>query len=191
MAKQTFVIDPEKLRRDLARVSKMSADKAIRSLTRNDLLDVADATIDEMKTMISKGISPIKGEGRFPAYLWAGKKSLARKRGAKKKALNREFSDKYPYSAMKKFPGKKERPVNLKLSGDFLNALSARVGKSRIDIGFFDKPFEDYELGHREGANGQPKRPIIPIKGEELSPSIYRRLVKTLQKVFDKKRIKA
>ena len=182
------VIDFKKLQRDLEKASGVEAKKVIDSLKRSDLDDIGDAVIDEMKSAIAKGISPIKDAGRFPAYKWAAKKSLARKSGSKKKQADREFKGKYPYSAQKKFPGKRERPVNLKLSGEFLNNLKTTIKNKTILLGFFKKPFDDYELGHREGANDQPKRPIIPISGEEFTNSIYRRLVKAVQKVFDKKK---
>lgn len=96
---------------------------------------------------IKKGISPITGK-RFPAY-------------------------KNP----ERYPGKRKpkRPVNLELTGEFLSALefTVRSGKNpTITIGFFDKENADKEKGHREGAGGQPKRPIIPNSSESFSKKI-------------------
>lgn len=183
-----FAIDYKKLERDIQKQTKVEAKQAFDSLKKNDLQDIGDGIVDQMKILIAKGISPIKGFGRFPAYKWASKKSLARKSGsARGKKLNRQFQNKYPYSARKDFPDKRERPVNLKLSGQFLENLIARVKGKTIEIGFFEKPWTEYEQGHREGVNGQPPRPIIPENGEEFGETIYRRLVKTLQSVFDKK----
>ncbi len=69
----------------------------------------AEEVLEEMRDMIVKGISPIRGRGRFPAYLHAGKKG------------------KYPANQKNKYPTKRQRPVNLLLSGDFLRALTYRI----------------------------------------------------------------
>ena len=98
--------------------------------------------IDEMKDLISKGISPIQGDGKFPKY-------------------------KNP----KRYPGnrKPKSPVNLKLTGDFLNELKFRITPESFGKGtelFFGNDQEKKESGHRDGVNGQPKRPIMPsVKG--------------------------
>jgi hypothetical protein len=127
-----------------------------------DLLDystannVAIAVVLGMKDMIAKGISPIEGVGRFPAYLaqaagknlrQAGRSGRSRKQNQRqvraslrtfaqaKKFLgnnNRRtsrFASKrgYPYNVVKKFPDKRPRPVNLFLSGEFLASLEAKV----------------------------------------------------------------
>mgnify|MGYP000355428565 FL=1 len=186
--KISFVFDAEKLKRDLKKASGEEAEAAVKKITKAEKLDIGEAVIDEMQVVIAKGISPIKENGRFPAYKWADKKQLARKSGSKKKEADRFFKNKYPYSAQAKFPGKKERPVNLKLSGDFLKNLKAKVLNTTLWIGFFEEPWTLYEQGHREGVGGQPKRPIIPNGDEELSQTIYRRLVKSLQQVFDRKK---
>lgn len=182
-----LVIDYKKLERDIKRATNQEAKQALKSLKKSELQTIGDAVVEEMKVLIAKGISPIKGDGRFPAYKWASAKSVARKSGSKKKNVNRQFQNKYPYSARKDFPAKRERPVNLKLSGNFLKNLIAKISNRTIEIGFFEEPWTKYEQGHREGVNGQPPRPIIPIPGEEFSPSIYRRLVKVIQSVFDRK----
>lgn len=103
----------------------------------------------EMETLISKGISPIQGDGKFPKY-------------------------KNP----KRYPGqrKPKSPVNLKLTQDFLNGLSYRIVPSSFGSAtelFFGNNQEVKEKGHREGANGQPKRPILPsVKGETFTKLI-------------------
>lgn len=120
-----------------------------RAIDKNTAKKVGRAVIADMKDLIAKGISPIRGEGRFPGY---------------------KNTKKYP-------AGKKpNRPVNLKLTGDFLKSLDSEVKSSRTgydtDVGFFDSDSKDKEEGHREGANGQLKRPIIPTKSEELAVTI-------------------
>ena len=168
---------------------------------------IGDAVVGTMLDLISKGISPIEGMGRFPEYKWAGfAKALRKEKAAINKALKsnqrslfrfrrmnqrqlliaqkqqnaRDISgllaSKYPYSAMKKYPNKRVRPVNLYLSGAFLESLEAIVlgaaGQFTIEVGFFRDSEAIKEIGHREGANGQPERPIIPVDREEFAQVI-------------------
>ncbi len=168
---------------------------------------IGDAVIEEMKSMVAKGISPIEGEGRFPEY-----KAVTEIRGLKefkkkspKSSRSREDAGRlirartsrgYPYSVQDKFPGKKPRPVNLTLSGKFLSKLkkfiSGQAGqKIKIEVGFADDKVRsgtsnkyvsviDMEKGHREGANGQLKRPIIPERNENFE----RRIQVAIEKSF-------
>jgi hypothetical protein len=192
------VFDFRKLERDIKKASGEEAEKAIKGLKKSELQEIGDGVIDEMKSVIAKGLSPIKGKGRFPEYIGVTKirkvskvaKSLSggRKKTAKKKASDLKKKA-YPYSVQDEFPGKKPRPVNMFLSGEFLKNLIAKVTGKKLEVGFFEEPWESYEQGHREGANGQAKRPIIPTgDGEQFSDTIYRRLVKVVQSVFDSKK---
>lgn len=100
--------------------------------------------VEAIKDTVSRGVSPIDKEGKFPRY-------------------------KNP----KRYPGglKPISPVNLKLSGDFLNALTHRIVPSEFGKGteiFFTNNQEVKERGHRNGANGQPERPMLPTeRGED------------------------
>jgi hypothetical protein len=187
-AKVTVVFDFKKLRKDIERETGLEAKKALKSLTQSELRAIGLAVCDEIRTVTAKGISPIKSIGRFQPYKWAAKKSLKRKSGSSGKSLNREFQNKYPYSVRDKYPDKRERPVNLRLSGEFIKSLTAKVVSGVLSIGYFNEQFAKYESGHREGVNGQPKRPTIPQNSEQFSDTIYRRLVKVIQSVFDKKK---
>ena len=113
-----------------------------RPMNKADSEAMGRSVVRGMKKAISEGRSPISGPGisaRFKAY-----KNPAR------------------------YPGKRKpkSPVNLYLSGKFLNDLNHAVfrrGKSYVvSIGFTRQSERNKERGHREGANGQPKRPIIP-----------------------------
>ena len=146
-----------------------------RKIPERELKKIGDSTIEQMKSFIAKGISPIKSIGRFQGYKNAGVKG------------------KYPANQIKIYPDKKPRPVNLKLSGDFLKSLKAKVvptGKNKtINISFdlsIDPLAEDKELGHRNGAGGQPKRPILPDGNEELNVSIERMIEKSFSDALDK-----
>lgn len=133
--------------------SKMEEFK--KPIDRKTAESVGETVIEMMKDMISKGISPIAGESRFS-----------------------------PYKNPKKYPGKKKgkRPVNLKLTGEFLDSLTDKAKSSQsgydTEIGFYDKLSQDKEKGHREGAGGQPKRPIIPSSTEKVAVKIEREVLK-------------
>lgn len=153
--------------KDLERALNKEYDRVLRKLwpkdnaTKLDL--VGKATVDVMKDRIKKGISPISGR-RFPAY----------KRGRDPRG--------YPNTVRDKFPAKRRRPVNLFLSGDFLSNLTYKLARSSfrlrsaVKIGFWDSVSVKKESGHRTGANGQPKRPIIPTRNESFSRSIAKDL---------------
>jgi hypothetical protein len=115
---------------------------------------IASFIEQKMKDLISKGISPIFGKGRFEGY-------AAQRYGKQKKKF-------YPDSVKKDFPSKRRRPVNLFLSGDFLKSLKAYpVSVGKIFIGYTTKYGKKLESGHRDGVNGQPNRPTIPEKPNE------------------------
>lgn len=139
-------------------------------LTREEADAVGEAVIEGAKTMIARGSSPIRGgsvTGRFPAY-------------------------KNPES----YPGKRKpkTPVNLTLTGKFLNAFRHKVvsaaGESLKgfipEIGFFSDKEALKEQGHREGANGQPSRPIIPNAsiGERWAATIEDKYMRIVRDAF-------
>lgn len=189
--------------------------------------DIGTAITVAMLSLIEKGISPIEGQGRFPAYKWqafsrdvkksntftrrqvrelrANAKRLA-KGGNKKKAkalreqagvlsgygrmASQVASSKYPFNTKEfKRGSKRVRPVNLHLSGAFLRALEYRVtgtaGKYGLEIGFFDEEQAVKEEGHRDGANGQPKRPTIPINREDFAQVIQNEIWKRIELAID------
>ena len=150
MGKFTVRIDTralKKLNDDLANLPK----KALDSNTANR---VGRLVIAEMKREIESGVSTIKGKGRFPAYKNVGK-----------------------------YPGnrKPRSPVILRLTGNFLVDLKHRVIQAAqgfgFSVGYRTKSEQQKELGHREGANGQRKRPTIPQGSEEFSTEIERVIV--------------
>lgn len=110
----------------------------------------ANLLIDQIKTFIAKGISPVFGFRRFPAY---------------------KNPDKYPADK------KPKRPVNLKLSGDMLQALTFRDrAKFGIEIGWFGGKQAKKAGNHNDG-DTVPQRKILPTKkGERFNVSITRKL---------------
>ena len=121
-----------------------------RPIRKVDAEEVGRMTILEMKKMITVGLSPIRGNKRFPRY-----KNPA----------------KYPKNK------KPRTPVNLTLTGDFLRALTydTRPSTSGYATEIYYAGREDVkEQGHREGANGQPERPTVPMGKEEFAVRIER-----------------
>lgn len=125
--------------------------------------EVGEVIVKGMKKLIASGTSPIKGVGRFPRY-------------------------KDPL----KYPGdqKPKTPVNLKLTGDMLNALSIDTKQTKTQVAteiFYDGEEAKKEQGHREGVNGQPKRPTLPSEdGERFAVSIEKEYLKVYQAAIDK-----
>lgn len=188
-----------------------------------------------MLQLISRGISPILGYGRFPEYKGALRRKLvakgskfARREIAKissqiratkassiatgravsnsaigrlrarkahlkflKSAAQKASQRGYPYDTKEYREGKKfPRPVNLFLTGEFLRSLTFTVKKvekrAQITIGFFEAKQALKEKGHREGANGQARRPIIPRKSEGWAETIRLDIMKLLRDAITK-----
>ncbi len=159
------------------------------------------------KRVISTGLSPVLGVGRFVPYVGQGafseitkllkeaqkrrftrlsesakraqsanlKKLVARQRSAAmsqaKAQADRIKNRFYPYSAMKKYPDKKVKPVNLYLDGSFLDTLTHAPRPNGIEFGhlFPDAKTKDLFEAHNEGLNKYvPQRKYLPNKKGEL-----------------------
>lgn len=145
----------------------------MKELSGEDLVDnatarkVGKAIVNEMKNLIGKGISPIRGSG-IPRRLRGYKKSYVRqiRRGGGK------------------FRSKKVRPVNLRLTGDFLGDLKFKIKPGKLGLktvpGYSTRSSRLKEEGHRDGANSQRKRPTIPeeSKGESFAARIEEKVFK-------------
>lgn len=159
MAKRTIKarIDKRGIKSFVDRINGLTSTMRVEDAQR-----MGKEVVAEMKDLISKGISPIAGVGRFPPYKHAGVKG------------------KYPDNQKRKFPSKRSRPVNLFLSGKQMRALRFRVTRNKqgagIEVGYFDSDEAKKEQGHREGVNDQPQRPTIPT-GEEGFAEKIRRIV--------------
>ena len=156
MLKVSFDVIISKRLKELLRDAVKPIDKATAT-------SAAEATIDAMKATIARGVSPIRGNGRFPKY-------------------------KDP----KKYPGKlkPKTPVNLHLTGDMLDALTFKAVPDSAGYAaeiFYKGKQELKELGHRDGANDQPKRPTLPVGDKEsFTKQIKDRYVKIFaDRIFD------
>lgn len=125
---------------------------------------VGKEVVAEMRDMMSKGISTIEGEGRFPAY-------------------------KNP----KRYPGKQKpkTPVSLKLTGAMQRGLKYTVSASAAGFAteiYYSAEEAVKEQGHRDGANTQPKRPTIPLRAE--GEDYAQRIKKVIADIY-KERLKS
>lgn len=155
---ERIVMDAVKNRRDLA----------LSLLPKNELDALGKAFVGRMKVAVLQGQSPITGQpSRFKGY---------------------KDTKKYPAKVQNKFPDKRARPVNLTLSGQFLKSLVSygvtRGANKFLFVGFNNLLAELKELGHREGVNGQPSRPIIPEQGKEDFIAPLRRFLEDAFKVI-------
>lgn len=201
-----------KIAKDLEKELSDLIDTLKKKVSKAELDSIGDVAINEMKNLISKGISPIEGKGRFPEYKAAGSLKGAKAtskglrdalrvgagKGANDRGIRAALSQStgnekqaklgYPYSVQKKYPKKRARPVNLELSGDMLDHLTKRsnAAEKSVEIGFYDQKSIKKELGHREGANTQPLRPIIPKANESLAQSIRVKIERAVQAIIDK-----
>jgi len=149
-------------------VAKMKAKLGRSQPDERDKRFMGAYVVNQIKKLSSKGISPIKGHPkRFPAY-----------KGKYKEGIEKRH---------KRFKGKRLRPVNLRLSGDFMKSLKYRATKKGVLVGFFKPSEAAKEQGHRERANGQGFRPVIPQRGETFIPTIINKLVDIMRKGVERR----
>lgn len=165
------------IQREMKRAFQELERKGLNALSKSELDFLGNQVRSKVVQVISQGQSPITGwPSRFPGY---------------------KNPEKYIKSVKSNFPNKKARPVNLKLSGEFLDSLYIkglkRGDENYLNVGFNGFENELKELGHREGVNGQPKRPIVPSESGEdyiapirrfLSEAFKTILQATLAKIF-------
>lgn len=149
-------------------------------LTQREAKIIGEATVYEMKKMIASGQSPVKGEGRFPAY-----------------AAQRKGKGRYPDSVRKQYPSKRRRPVNLFLSGDYLKYLRWWLppNKGHVGIGFtgntgkktgIPASIRDKFLTHNEGQDENvPQRKHLPnAQGDQFARSVTSAYFKAVERVI-------
>lgn len=120
-----------------------------------DAQELGDKVVKAMKELVASGVSPISSK-KFPSY----------KNSYRAAIKGGQYSDYNKYTS----------PVNLNLTGEFLKNLVFRVVRNKWgyipEVGFYDHDSQQKELGHREGANSQKKRPIIPQDNEKLAKTL-------------------
>lgn len=122
----------------------------------------AAATLEtEILASIRRGVSPVKGFGRFQQYSESYKTAIKKKRYPTKRRI---------------------RPVNLTLTGKMLKSFFIKVKRNSVLIGFDNKLAD---IHNKEGA-GKSKvvRRLLPTnEGEKFSRKILTELKITLNKV--------
>lgn len=148
--------------------------KEIGVLKKSEAKSLGVAVEKEMKKLIAKGLSPVRGNG-----------------------LDKEFP---PYKDPDKYPGKRKAksPVNLKLTGHQLKNLkniAVKIGKSwtasvGYDNAFAKKKEDGHSTGGIKGVNDQPRRPTIPRiqNGESFATPILNAILKKLRQILRERR---
>lgn len=154
---------PIKVRRNLKNLNKLIPE--IRKNSRNKFKRELKPLIIES---IEKGISPV---------LNGGKDSTSGR------ARYEPYSDSYK-KQIKTIPNKKERPVNLKVSGKLHRSLKVRLTKNGVFMWFSDSKAKYHDqLG--AGASKVIRR-MLPGKNEQFNRTITRKIFDILESVVKK-----
>jgi phage gpG-like protein len=109
-------------------------------------------------TRMEKGLSPVRGKGRFQVYSNSYKEGIREGR----------------YSRF----GKGISPVNLKLSGKLHRSIKTRITKNGASVWFTDKKAK----WHNEGTAEIPARRFVPIGKESFAKPVIKEIEKILAK---------
>ena len=161
-------IDSKDLSKVIEEVNEYVA-KIGENISAADRMKLGASAMKEMKDLVSKGISPVLEAGRFPGYL---------------------KPEKYPGRGKNYKKGKRNRPINLKLSGDFMGSLENWIGPTgNPTIGFKNELSKKKEEGHRKGSSKKhpeiTKRPVIPNKNENFALRITKVISDGLTKLVE------
>lgn len=187
MAKYTITIKSslDDLIKEIQKTGSLAITKAVAK-------QAASALITAMKREVAQGKSTISGNGPFGAY-----------RGSYRDQINKKG---FINVKGQQIP-KRLRPVNLKLTGKFMQSLrmtkiikTQRLGYN-FAVGFTSQRSKDIHDGLRDGRHGRTDsvpRPIIPGTNEtfkqpliRLIDSIYARRLESVLNSITKKRFKA
>lgn len=173
---------------------------------------IGEFVLGEMKDFIARGVSPVRGEGKFEAYSGVkevrdskkkqgqlrkiakslvserAQKKIKRRISAHKGVQTRALNNKYPYNVQDDYPDKKASPVNLKLSGKMLKALRFLPIPNGIRINFLDKDMEARAIKHNEGdpKKSLPQRKFLPTgRNDDFNVSISRGLLDLITDMLD------
>ena len=125
---------------------------------------------EEIIDSIEAGKSPVEKGGIDP-------------KGTSGKLRFEKYSDSYTKQIKRGYHGsKRERPVNMKLTGKMLKSLKFRVNRESITI-WFSSPIAKY---HNKLGAGKKKviRRLLPTKNEQFNAGIRKRLVNALRDAF-------
>lgn len=124
--------------------------------------ELGDMVVKEMRASLDVGVSPVRGERRFEKY-----------------------------KDVKKYPaGKKPNlPVNLRLTGEMLDALTHWVSGGNLTVGIRDSEQAKKAKAHNDGISPQPRRHFMPTdKGDELNVTITKKIQDLFARIISKRR---
>ena len=128
---------------------------------------------EEVISSLERGVSPVNKGGKDPQNT-----------GGKLRFI--KYSDSYT-KAIKRgdYANKKQRPVNLKLTGKLHKSIKSKIFKDYLRVWFTDKKAKYHnELG--AGKSGTIRRLVPdPKKGEQFNAGIRRRIRNTLGKAVE------
>lgn len=126
-------------------------------------------------------------KGGIVAEILKGKTVVSQRKADPKNTGGKLRFQKYSESYKEKFgkgeyTEKRERPVNLWLTGKMLRSMKSRVSNGVLTLWFSD---EKAKYHNKEGA-GKSKviRRILPQEGEDFTPILKRRLINILEKAI-------
>lgn len=124
---------------------------------------------EEVVKSIERGVSPVEKGGKDP------KSSSGQLR-------YKGYSDIYKKQMRTRYKNKKQRPVNLKLTGKLLRSIKAKYTKEGVRVWFTDKKAKYHD---KLGA-GKSKviRRMIPHDGEKFNAGISRKIVNALKEAI-------
>lgn len=123
--------------------------------------EAADKLGAEIDGAIGKGVSPVRGQGRFQNY-------------------KESYQD--AIKAGYQGGGKRVRPVNLMVTGKLRNSQNTKITNMKVIVTYTDEK----AAYHNEGNGKMPRRAILPTKpGEEFSPAITKFLKGLAKKSID------
>jgi len=182
--------------------------KTLKNLTKKKIVSksfqkrLGRETVDAVKKSIAIGKSPVQGEGRFVGYkadragasfrenITKTKGDDAGSRGIRatlrrEAKRTRDRSKFYPNSVKKEHPGKRNRPVNLKLSGKLIKAIKWKPSTGGVIVGLISasRNIKNIFEAHNEGTNiakKVPRRALLPTGQGEQFTSIIRRRINNL-----------
>lgn len=172
-----------------------------KKLDKGTLNKIGEQVINDVLENTAKGISSVKGWGKFAPYKGLTEVNKIRRLSAESKNARKQLKSKlaqakadskkaYPYTVMDKYPDKKTSPVNLKLSGKFLDALTytTNINKGGLRIYFDDRLSEKKAETHNEGTQKDrvPQRKFLPTgKDDEFTVSIMQNILDIIRVKMD------
>ena len=152
---------------------------------RSKFKQAADLMKEDIVKTIERGNSPVKGNKRFVDYSENYKKQIFgletwRTINGRKVKMRPTARD------LKKFQGKRIRPINMKLSGRMLKSIAARFNLRGFTIYFTSKLAKIHST---EGPSGKRDaiRKVAPFGNEKWKPSVIRRAKEFLERETLKK----